>query len=299
MKIIPILTIIVVGVGILLYIKSPLFSTPSYTKPDNGSVSTSPNLQTPVVTVDIDPTPEIKTEKGFKEITLTSEKPGAELVKILGLKNTSTVLAINRIDDRHLTQGMILTVPTSFENSSLWEFMPKKIDAAKNIPKLAIISQRTQAFGFYENGKLVRSGPISSGKKSTPTASGIYFTNWKGEEVTSTFDDEWILKWNFNIDNDKGISLHQYALPGYPASHSCVRFYERDAKWFYDWADEWVLSPDSITVLEKGTPVIVYGSYEFNKKAPWKRLLTDLNATKVSEKELTEVIENSLEEINQ
>jgi hypothetical protein len=28
-----------------------------------------------------------------------------------------------------------------------------------------------------------------------------FFTNWKAEETTSTFDDEWDLRWNFNIEN--------------------------------------------------------------------------------------------------
>lgn len=298
MKIISVLAISIVGVGILLYLKIPQTFTSSKKPVDEVVLPETSATQNPG---DVEVTPETKPEKpdkGFEEITLTSDKPGAELVAMFGLKNTSTILSINRVDDRNLNPGMTLIVPNSFKDSSQWEFMPAEINTAKDIPKLVVVSQRTQAFGFYENGKLVRSGPVSSGKKSTPTASGLYFTNWKGEEVVSTFDDEWILKWNFNIENEKGISLHQYALPGYPASHSCVRLYEKDAKWLYDWADEWVLSPDEVTVLQKGTPVIIYGSYEFNKKSPWKKLITDANATKVSEKELADVVENYLSEIN-
>jgi hypothetical protein len=41
--------------------------------------------------------------------------------------------------------------------------------------------------------------------------------NWKAEETTSTFDDEWDLRWNFNIENKLGVGWHQYSL-GYPAS---------------------------------------------------------------------------------
>jgi hypothetical protein len=54
-----------------------------------------------------------------------------------------------------------------------------------------------------------------------------FFTNWKAEETTSTFNDEG-LKWNFNIANKLGVGFHQYSLPGYP-SHSCLRLQERDA----------------------------------------------------------------------
>jgi len=37
------------------------------------------------------------------------------------------------------------------------------------------------------------------------------------------------------------VSFHKFDLPGYPASHGCVRLPEEDAKWIYDWADHWTL----------------------------------------------------------
>jgi hypothetical protein len=39
-----------------------------------------------------------------------------------------------------------------------------------------------------------------------------FFTNWKAEETTS--DDEWDLRWNFNIENKLGVGWHQYSLQG-------------------------------------------------------------------------------------
>jgi hypothetical protein len=45
------------------------------------------------------------------------------------------------------------------------------------------------------------------------------------------------LRWNFNIENKLGVGWH--SLPGYPASHSCLRL--EDAKLLYEWADEWQL----------------------------------------------------------
>jgi hypothetical protein len=33
-----------------------------------------------------------------------------------------------------------------------------------------------------------------------------FFTNWKAEETTSTFN-EWDLKWNFNIENKEGVGF--------------------------------------------------------------------------------------------
>ncbi len=301
MKRILILVLFLAGIGIFSYFQ---FSPP---KPDplvlgdtssHVSPSKAPTLPASKLPEKEKALAEKIPEIFFQEITIVSERPGAELAKKFGSKNVATILAINRIDDRHLGVNTTLIAPTSFKNPTLWEFMPADISTAQDIPKLVIVSQRTQAFGFYENGVLVRSGPVSSGKQATPTANGLYFANWKGEKVVSTVDDSWILKWNINIDNKKGISLHQYTLPGYPASHSCVRFYAQDARWLYRWINEWTLTPDGSAKIENGTPVLIYGSYDFDKTAPWKRLLTDPNATKITEEELTQAIANNLIDIN-
>lgn len=260
------------------------------------SVKTEPVISNGLVVTSA-PTVVEKPDGYFETITLNSEYPGSELSKIVGFENVFTTLAINRIDDKSLWQGMTVVVPKSFDDPSLWEFMPAEITSARDIPKIVLISQRTQAFGFYENGKLVRSGPISSGKKLTPTPSKLYFTNWKGKEVVSTFSDEWILKWNFNIDNELGIGLHYYAMPGYPASHSCVRFYEADARWLYDWADQWTLASDGQTKLVNGTPVIIFGEYNFSRKAPWKNLPNNADATKVSKEEVEILVNKYLNNI--
>ena len=134
------------------------------------------------------------------------------------------------------------------------------------------------------------------GSKAHPTPTGLYFTNWKGEEVQSTVDDEWILRWNFNIENKEGIGWHQYALPGYPASHSCLRLQEDDAKWLYNWAEEWILK-DANTVSAKGTPVVVFGKYDFDGKTLGLKLIKKAKAVTISENELNQVISKHLSEI--
>lgn len=287
-----IVLLVLILAGIYFYANfSPATSpTPAPTLP--------PIVATPLPPVELPPEIPAGPTGEFKSIVLASDRPGAELAKMVGgVTNAFTVLAINRVDDRNLHQGMSMIVPTTFEDSTLWEFMPEEISNAKNIPKLVVISQRTQAFGFYEDGKLVRSGPVSSGKASTPTPNGLFFTNWKGKEVISTFDEEWILKWNFNIENKEGIALHQYAMPGYPASHSCVRLYEKDAKWLYDWADQWVLADDGQTKLASGIPVIIYGKYDFSKGEPWKMLPENPEILKISEGELEELVSKNLAKI--
>jgi hypothetical protein len=76
------------------------------------------------------------------------------------------------------------------------------------------------------------------------------------------------MQWYFNFENASGLSLHSYALPGYPASHGCVRLLERDAMWLYDWGDGWALGPDG-RVASQGTTLIVVGD-AFEAPTPWR-----------------------------
>jgi lipoprotein-anchoring transpeptidase ErfK/SrfK len=230
-------------------------------------------------------------------VKLETTTPQKELTSLVGSSNVAAVLVLNRIDSRMLKQGTTLVIPSDFSNHDAFSSFPATISEAASIPKLFLVSQRVQAFAAYEYGTLVRTSGVSTGKKATPTPSRLYFTNWKGKEIKSSFDDEWVLKWNFNLDNFEGIGMHQYEMPGYPASHSCIRMFEEDAKWIYDWADQWILSPDEQTILAHGTPVIVFGDYGFGKTAPWKQLPENPDALKISQKELSEMLSENMETI--
>jgi hypothetical protein len=78
------------------------------------------------------------------------------------------------------------------------------------------------------------------------------------------------MPWYFNIDNVAGRALHQYALPGRPASHGCVRLLERDAQWLYGWGDGWTLDRTGTRVVRPGTPVFIVGGYQFDAPPPWR-----------------------------
>lgn len=210
----------------------------------------------------------------------------------------TTIVSLNRIDKAHLKQADTLIVPNKLDDDFLaYSPFPYTIENSFDIPKLVIFSYPIQAYAVYEYGELVKWGPSSLGSKVHQTPTGLFFTNWKGEEVQSTVEDEWILRWNFNIENTEGVGWHQYELPGYPASHSCLRLLEADAKWLYDWADEWVLK-DANTVLAKGTPVIVFGTYDFNAPAPWLSLANNPKANDITTKDLEAIIAAHLAEIS-
>lgn len=93
-----------------------------------------------------------------------------------------------------------------------------------------------------------------------------------------------------------GVGFHEYELPGYPASHSCLRLLEKDAKYLYKWADEWILK-DKENVKVKGTPVIVFGSYPFGDPKPWYKLVNDPKALDISESELEKETEPFIQKI--
>lgn len=208
------------------------------------------------------------------------------------------ILALNRLDRKNMGQADTLIVPNKLESNFLaYSPFPEYVEAMSSIPKIAFFSYPIQAYALYENGKLVKWGPTSMGSKAHQTTRGLHFTNWKGKEIISTVSDEWKLKWNFNIANHEGIGWHQYSMPGYPASHSCLRLLEEDAKWMYDWGEQWVLNKGGATVRAKGNPVIVYGDYPWGKRRPWKKLMDDPKANDISEEQLTEIVTPFLAEI--
>lgn len=224
----------------------------------------------------------------FQMFKVQGRKSIAELESRLGPELFAATLKINRLDKKHLRGGEWLVVPDSNADAANASPFPPAIEAARSISKLILVSRREQAFGVYESGKLVRWGPTSTGKKSTPTPAGLYHANWKARETRSSINASWILPWAVNIDNRSGVALHQFDLPGYPASHGCVRLLEADAKWIYDWAEPWMLSKTSHSLLAHGTPVVIFGDYSYGERPPWKRLADDPAATVISIAEIEE-----------
>lgn len=205
--------------------------------------------------------------------------------------------AINRTDKANLSKLDSIVIPSDFSHDVLFYMpFPLEVDYLKDVSKILIFSYPTQTFGAYENGILTYSGPTNMGRKKDKTPLGLFFTNWKAEKTTSTFDDEWELKWNFNIENKLGVGFHEYSLPGLPVSHSCLRLLEKDAKFLYNWADEWILENNK-KVQVKGTPVLVFGTYKFDETKPWLQLIKNPKAIDISESQIKNEIAPFLKSI--
>lgn len=206
-------------------------------------------------------------------------------------------LAVNRIDQATIVKKDSIIVPSDFSGDLAYYLpFPLEVASLNDVSKIILFSYPTQTFATYEYGELIRTGPTNMGRKSDKTPTGLFFTNWKAEKTTSTFNDEWDLKWNFNIANKLGVGFHQYTLPGYPASHSCLRLLEKDAKYLYDWANEWVLVNDQ-TVKFKGTPVVIFGSYDFDAPKPWYQLVSNPKALDISEAAIEKEVQPFLSKI--
>lgn len=208
-----------------------------------------------------------------------------------------TILAINRVDADNVKNLDTLIIPDNTDAAWMgYSVFPYNMPVLKEVKKMVFFSYPAQAFAAYEYGHLVHWGPTSMGRSDKQTPTGLYYANWKAEETQSTVDDEWILKWNFNIENQEGIGWHQYAMPGYPASHSCLRMREEDAKYMYDWAEQWI-QKDKQTVAAKGTPTIVFGSYPFGQAKPWYALPQDPEALDITQQQLEEIVKPHISEI--
>ncbi|NEU95695.1 L,D-transpeptidase [Bradyrhizobium uaiense] len=89
-------------------------------------------------------------------------------------------------------------------------------------PIMAIVSISAQKVTFYDADGWIYRAPVSSGVKGRETPAGVFALVEKDKDHHSTmYDDAWMpnmqrITWN-------GVALHGGPLPGYAASHGCVR----------------------------------------------------------------------------
>ncbi len=75
-----------------------------------------------------------------------------------------------------------------------------------------------------------------------------------------------------------------------------MRLQEKDARFLYDWADQWIMTrKDNVSV--KGTPVIIFGSYDFDALKPWLQLIGNSKALDITEDEMENQTEPFLKSI--
>jgi hypothetical protein len=173
----------------------------------------------------------------------------------------NVVMRINRMGINPRA-GSIIAIPENLDITDIMQYSPFDKQIAPQDKKTIIVDPNRLAWGAYDqNGNLVNWGPASLGRDFCPdigsachTKSGTFAVYSKGSEncISSLFPVPYGgAPMPYCMFFNKGQALHgSDEVPGYNASHGCVRMLVDDAYWL------------SKEFVEKGTRVIIepYGS---------------------------------------
>jgi hypothetical protein len=137
-------------------------------------------------------------------------------------------------------------------------------------PILAIVSIKTQMVTFYDADGWMMRAPVSTGVKDRETPAGIFAVIEKDKDHHSTmYDDAWMpnmqrITWN-------GVALHGGPLPGYAASHGCVRMPYGFAEKLFDKTRigmRVIIAPNDAAPVEFSHPALLTPNAEAIAAAP-------------------------------
>ena len=137
-------------------------------------------------------------------------------------------------------------------------------------PIMAIVSIKSQRVTFYDADGWILSAPVSTGTTGRETPAGVFAVIEKDVVHHSTlYDDASMphmqrLTWN-------GIALHGGPLPGYAASHGCVRMPYGFAKKLFDKTRigmRVIISPNDATTVEFSHAALLVPNTEAVAAAP-------------------------------
>jgi L,D-transpeptidase catalytic domain len=137
-------------------------------------------------------------------------------------------------------------------------------------PIMAIVSIKSQQVTFYDGDGWILKAPVSTGVKGRETPAGVFAVLEKDlDHHSSLYDDASMphmqrLTWN-------GIALHGGPLPGYAASHGCVRMPYGFAQKLFDKTRigmRVIISPDDATPVDFSHAALLSPSAEAVAAAP-------------------------------
>ncbi len=175
------------------------------------------------------------------------------------------VQRINR-SYNYIYPGKEIVVPVDLQHATIFSLSPFPLKIASD-EKEIIVDQDKLAWAAYDaNGNLVKWGPISSGAdrcsdNSSPTCRSLtgIFRVFSREGVNCSSDlfplGRGGAKMPYCMYFHKGVALHgSEDIPGYRASHGCIRMFTRDAKWLNE---NFVESSNAERNHNLGTKVVV------------------------------------------
>lgn len=158
------------------------------------------------------------------------------------LKGSATLLGLAIIPEWLFAQQM----PPGTENLKPGQFVWNP-DASPDGPVAIVVSIPDQRVHVYRNGLRIAVSTTSTGKAGHGTPTGVFTILQKdAHHHSSTYNNAPMP--NMNRLTWSGIALHAGQLPGYPASHGCVRLPLEFSRLLF-------------TVTHIGTPVIIANNH--------------------------------------
>jgi hypothetical protein len=137
-------------------------------------------------------------------------------------------------------------------------------------PIMAIVSIKTQQVTFYDADGWIMRAPVSTGTTGRETPAGIFAILEKEKEHRSTLYDDAEMP-NMQRITWNGIALHGGPLPGYAASHGCIRMPFGFAEKLFDRTRigmRVIISPDDAEPVEFSHPALLVPKTEAIAAAP-------------------------------
>ncbi len=106
-------------------------------------------------------------------------------------------------------------------------------NATRSGPLLMVVSLDEQRAYVYRNGVLAGVSTVSTGKKGHETPTGVFTILQKNKEHYSNLYNNAPMPYMQRLTWG-GIALHAGGLPGYPASHGCIRLPSEFARQLFD-----------------------------------------------------------------
>jgi len=137
-------------------------------------------------------------------------------------------------------------------------------------PIMAIVSIKSQQVIFYDADGWILRAPVSTGTTGRETPAGVFSVVEKDKDHhSSLYDDAWMpnmlrITWS-------GIALHGGPLPGYAASHGCIRMPYDFAERVFDTTQigmRVIISPSNAEPVEFSHPALFMPNAEALAAAP-------------------------------
>jgi hypothetical protein len=147
-------------------------------------------------------------------------------------------------------------------------------------PIMAIVSIKSQQVTFYDAEGWIFRAPVSTGTTGRETPAGVFALIEKDKDHhSSMYDDAWMpnmqrITWN-------GIALHGGPLPGYAASHGCVRMPYDFAEKLFDKTNigmRVIISPNDAAPIDITHPALFAPSKDAIAAAPGRIATTSREA---------------------